>query len=205
MKKRTTPHQHTKPKQQLGKNQVRIIAGQYRRRQLSFVDAEGLRPTPDRLRETLFNWLMGYLQQSSVLDMCAGSGCLGFEALSRGAKSVIFIESYTPQSRLLKENATLLQLEKQTTIINDDARTALPKLTGRFDVVFIDPPYAANLWQELLEQLIQHQLIDTDSLIYLEADKPLTTVLSEDLCQRFSVLKSTKVGQAHAFLLKMID
>lgn len=84
------------------KNQLRIIGGKWKRRQLPFANIEGLRPTPDRVRETLFNWLMWDIQNAQVLDLCAGSGALGFEALSRGAANVVMIEPDVSQARFLK-------------------------------------------------------------------------------------------------------
>lgn len=90
------------------KNQLRIIGGEWKRRILPFASIDGLRPTPDRVRETLFNWLMWDIQNSSVLDVCTGSGALGFEALSRGAASVVMIEPDATQAKILKQNIQLL-------------------------------------------------------------------------------------------------
>ena len=94
------------------KNQLRIIGGEWKRRTLAFANIEGLRPTPDRVRETLFNWLMWDIQNTKVLDVCAGSGALGFEALSRGAAKVVLIEPNPTQAGFLKENIKLLMLSK---------------------------------------------------------------------------------------------
>ena len=93
------------------KNQLRIIGGDWKRRTLPFASIEGLRPTPDRVRETLFNWLMWDIQNSRVLDLCSGSGALAFEALSRGAAKVVMIEPNPIQARFLKENIQLLKAE----------------------------------------------------------------------------------------------
>ena len=90
---------------------VRIIGGQYKRRIVSFIDAEGLRPTPDRLRETLFNWLIADIHDAKVLDSCAGSGVLGFEALSRGAAHTTFIEVSSAQVTMLRQSAEQLRLD----------------------------------------------------------------------------------------------
>ena len=90
------------------KNQLRIIGGEWKRRQLPFASIDGLRPTPDRVRETLFNWLMWDIQNTNVLDICAGSGALAFEALSRGASQVVMIEPNTQQAKFLKDNLELL-------------------------------------------------------------------------------------------------
>lgn len=182
-------------------NQVRIIGGQHKRRLLTFVDAQGLRPTPDRLKETLFNWLTGYLTDAKVLDACAGSGALGFEAVSRGAKTAILIEPNLAQAQMLKQNAKLLRLSDKLTIVSTDAISALNTMHDTFDIIFIDPPYALNLWQPILKNLLDNALIHTDSKIYLEADKPLHSILDDDTSAKFTLIKSTKVGQAMAYLL----
>lgn len=182
-------------------NQVRIIGGQHKRRLLTFVDAQGLRPTPDRLKETLFNWLTGYLTDAKVLDACAGSGALGFEAVSRGAKTAILIEPNLAQAQMLKQNAKLLRLSDKLTIVSTDAISALNTMHDAFDIIFIDPPYALNLWQPILKNLLDNALIHADSKIYLEADKPLHSILDDDTSTKFTLIKSTKVGQAMAYLL----
>ncbi|MPW64082.1 Ribosomal RNA small subunit methyltransferase D [Moraxella catarrhalis] len=182
-------------------NQVRIIGGQHKRRLLTFVDAQGLRPTPDRLKETIFNWLTGYLTDAKVLDACAGSGALGFEAVSRGAKTATLIEPNLAQAQMLKQNAKLLRLSDKLTIVSTDAISALNTMHDTFDIIFIDPPYALNLWQPILKNLLDNALIHTDSKIYLEADKPLHSILDDDTSAKFTLIKSTKVGQAMAYLL----
>lgn len=93
------------------KNQLRIIGGEWKRRVLPFASIEGLRPTPDRVRETLFNWLMWDIQNAQVLDLCSGSGALGFEALSRGAAQVVMIEPNTTQARYLKTTFSYSKLK----------------------------------------------------------------------------------------------
>lgn len=182
-------------------NQVRIIGGQHKRRLLTFVDAQGLRPTPDRLKETLFNWLTGYLTDARILDACAGSGALGFEAVSRGAKTATLIEPNLAQAQMLKQNAKLLRLSDKLTIVSTDAISALNTMHDAFDIIFIDPPYALNLWQPILKNLLDNALIHADSKIYLEADKPLHSILDDDTSAKFTLIKSTKVGQAMAYLL----
>ena len=182
-------------------NQVRIIGGQHKRRLLTFVDAQGLRPTPDRLKETIFNWLTGYLTDAKILDACAGSGALGFEAISRGAKTATLIEPNLAQAQMLKQNAKLLRLSDKLTIVSTDAISALNTMHDAFDIIFIDPPYALNLWQPILKNLLDNALIHADSKIYLEADKPLHSILDDDTSAKFTLIKSTKVGQAMAYLL----
>lgn len=182
-------------------NQVRIIGGQHKRRTVSFLDIDGLRPTPDRLRETLFNWLMSDMLDARVLDVCAGSGVLGFEALSRGAKSVVMIEP-SKQASELRKNADLLKFTPaELSIVHATAQSALPTLSTPFDVIFLDPPYALNLWQPLLDLIITHGLYHADTLIYAESDRPLADVLTTPI----EFVKSTKIGQVHACLFKIAN
>ena len=202
---------------------VRIIGGQYKRRIVSFIDAEGLRPTPDRLRETLFNWLIADIHDAKVLDSCAGSGVLGFEALSRGAAHTTFIEVSSAQVIMLRQSAEQLRLDASNyQIIQGTAEQVLTQnqtIQRHFDIVFIDPPYAQDLWQPILTALIKQSLITTETLIYLEADKDLTLQLDQlvasinesaeplaDIAQsliRFECLKQTKVGQVVAGLYQL--
>ena len=202
---------------------VRIIGGQFKRRIVSFIEADGLRPTPDRLRETLFNWLLADIHGARVLDSCAGSGVLGFEALSRGAAHTTFIEINTVQSNMLRQSAEQLHLDPTTyQVITGTAEQVLSQhqpIERPFDIVFIDPPYAQDLWQPILSTLITNALIDQSTLIYLEADKDLTPQLEqleEQLNEnqdaqlettqktiRFECLKQTKVGQVVAGLYQL--
>ncbi|MFZ2842480.1 16S rRNA (guanine(966)-N(2))-methyltransferase RsmD [Psychrobacter sp.] len=202
---------------------VRIIGGQFKRRIVHFIDVEGLRPTPDRLRETLFNWLITDMHSAQVLDSCAGSGVLGFEALSRGAAHCTFIEMSAAQTQMLRQSAEQLRIDATTyQIIQGAAEQVLAQnlLHQRhFDVVFIDPPYAADLWQPILTTIITQALINTETLIYLEADKALEGQLSqlaaelnENLSTQkdsphrilsFECLKQTKVGQVVAGLYRL--
>lgn len=182
------------------KSQVRIIGGTHKRRLIDFYAVKGLRPTPDRLRETLFNWLMGDLLGAAVLDVCAGSGVLGFEAISRGAKLAVLLELDNTQEAQLRQNAALLNLDT-ISIIQGDCLQILPTLTKEFDIIFIDPPYSSCLWQPLVALLIDHHLLKSSTLIYIEGDRPLEQMIDESLMQQFITIKSVKVGQIWAYLL----
>ena len=228
MKKTSSTRQPKKTHKAKTKNSaagdVRIIGGQFKRRSVSFIDAEGLRPTPDRLRETLFNWLIADIHDAQVLDSCAGSGVLGFEALSRGAAHTTFIEINPAQSNMLRQSAEQLRLDTANyQIVQGTAEQVLTQnqtLPHHFDIVFIDPPYAQDLWQPILTALIKKSLISTETLIYLEADKDLTLQLhqlvaslnenSEPQAETtqgiigFECLKQTKVGQVVAGLYRLL-
>lgn len=147
---------------------LRIVAGKWRRRLLPVVEAEGLRPTSERVRETLFNWLAPVIDGARCLDLCAGTGALGFEALSRGAGSVTFVESSRAAAAGIERAAATLGADTAV-IRRDDALrfvAAAPPL--RYDVVFIDPPYAADLQPELCRLLAARGWLADDALVYLE-------------------------------------
>ena len=201
-------------------SEVRIIGGQLKRRNVSFIAADGLRPTPDRLRETLFNWLMGDLYDARVLDACAGSGVLGFEALSRGAAHCTFIEANAAQYTMLQKNAQSLHLDSATYhIAHAPAEQYLANQTASdsdsvFDVVFLDPPYAANLWQPILDALLATHRLAPHTLLYVEADRDIEVIidewctknadtLSKKQMQTPICLKQTKVGQVMAGLYQL--
>ena len=126
------------------RNRVRIIAGAWRSRVVHFPDSPGLRPTPDRVRETLFNWLGQRLDGLACLDLFAGSGALGFEALSRGAARVVMVERDRATARALRENAKKLEA-RGAEVVESDAIAWLAHAPQPFDVVFLDPPYASGL------------------------------------------------------------
>jgi len=178
------------------KNQLRIIGGAWKRRQLAFASIDGLRPTPDRVRETLFNWLMWDVQNAKVLDICTGSGALSFEALSRGATSVVMIEPDRTQAQFLSQNLELLQVTKARAQLKvTTAQQALQILKDQFDLVFLDPPYSLDLWTSLAA--LADPLIKPEGLIYVEADRDLNTL---QLPSSWQLIKNTKAGTVRAGL-----
>ena len=178
------------------KNQLRIIGGDWKRRQLAFASIDGLRPTPDRVRETLFNWLMWDVQNAKVLDICTGSGALSFEALSRGATSVVMIEPDRTQAQFLSQNLELLQVTKARAQLKvTTAQQALQILKDQFDLVFLDPPYSLDLWTSLAA--LADPLIKPEGLIYVEADRDLNTL---QLPSSWQLIKNTKAGAVRAGL-----
>ncbi|MCX7058673.1 MAG: 16S rRNA (guanine(966)-N(2))-methyltransferase RsmD [Proteobacteria bacterium] len=149
------------------RNSVRIIAGRWRGRLLRFPTVLELRPTPDRVRETLFNWLQRPVVDARCLDLCAGSGALGFEALSRGAAEVVLVERDVAVARALRASAALLG-SPQALIVVADARGYLQGLPRPFDVVFLDPPFASGLLPELCTLLEQRGWLAPRAYVYLE-------------------------------------
>ena len=134
------------------KNQVRLIGGEYKRRIVKFPDGDGLRPTPDRVRETLFNWLGQDLTGLDCLDLFAGSGALGFEAASRNARRVVMIEKAKPVYAALLDNCKTIGIER-VEIVWADGLSWLDKTADQFDVVFLDPPFASDFLPRVLAQL----------------------------------------------------
>jgi 16S rRNA (guanine966-N2)-methyltransferase len=166
-------------------NSVRIIGGQYRRRVLKFPDSEGLRPTPDRVRETLFNWLGQQLDGKHCLDLFAGSGALGFEAASRGATKVVMVEHAAKALVALQANAEMLADPPALEIRRADALQYLLSTKMNFDLIFLDPPFNKG-WLDRLEPLLSRVSKD-DAVLYVEAEKSL---------DRLGVWQTTRRGRA---------
>jgi len=178
---------------------IRIIGGQWRGRKLQVIDKKGLRPTPNRIRETLFNWLIAQIPNSHCLDLFAGSGALGIEAASRGAKKVLLIEqdheiyqqlqNYIKQlttDRIIAQQANALQLLKQS--------PATP-----FDIIFLDPPFGQNLLSTCCQLLETGQWLNQSAYIYLESERPQTELI---LPQHWQIIRQTHAGQVTSSLVK---
>lgn len=175
-------------------NSLRIIGGQYRRRVLRFPDSEGLRPTPDRVRETLFNWLGQELDGWRCLDLFAGSGALGFEAASRGAAQVVMVEQAPKVLAALRENAEMLQNPREVQIIRADALQYLASPKAKFDLIFLDPPFKKG-WMARLEPLIPAAL-NEDGAVYVEAEHEIESL------GEWRTVRHGKAGEVHFHLLR---
>ena len=178
-------------------NSVRIIGGDWRRRVLRFPDALGLRPTPDRVRETLFNWLGQDLSGLSCLDLFAGSGALGFEAASRGAARVVMVEHSAAVAAALRASAGVLEAGERVEIVRADALKFASSRTGeasRFDVLFLDPPYGQG-WLARLESAVDG-LLNDEGVIYAEAETALASL------GRWRTVRSGKAGQVYYHLMR---
>lgn len=174
-------------------NSVRIIAGKWRSRQVNFPASAGLRPTPDRVRETLFNWLGQDLTGCRCLDLFAGSGVLGFEALSRGASEVVFVERSAPARRAIAANAERLG-SPPLRLIAGDALEFAATTPERFDVVFVDPPYATGLVETMLPRL--PRLLNAEALVYVENDRAIAVP------QPWRRVKEGRAGAVHFCLIR---
>lgn len=176
----------------VARNQVRIIAGAQRRRLLHFPAIEGLRPTPDRVRETLFNWLGQDLAGMRCLDLFAGSGALGFEAASRGAVEVVLVEQDARASSTLRENARRLGMTN-VRVERAEGVAYLANSAQFFDVIFLDPPFASDLLPKALREAATH--LTSGGKIYAEFGDRIDTA-------GWQVLREGRAGHSHFCLLE---
>ncbi len=153
-------------------NKVRVIAGAYKGLTLSVLDANGLRPTTDRARESLFNLIQNKVVNAKVLDLFAGSAILGLEALSRGANEATFVELNKDTFSLIKEEFLKHKI-KNCEIINKDALSFLQETKDKFDLIFLDPPYQSDLLEKALDIILKRDLIYDDSILYVEYQSQL--------------------------------
>jgi len=133
---------------------MRVIAGKYKGCRLKCLKGHTIRPAPDRLKEALFNILQPHIEDAAVLDLCSGTGSMGIEALSRGARQVTFVDSWSPAVNVLRENLRRCGIESDYQIMLGDALVALRRLASEgttFDIIFFDPPYASDLYEPVLE------------------------------------------------------
>lgn len=175
---------------------VRIIAGEWRGRRLKVPDIKDLRPTPDRVRETLFNWLAPYIRGANCLDLFAGSGVLGFEALSRGAKYVEMVDQSIEVINLLKKELAEFGVENAN-IYRASVPKGLHPVKNPFDLVFLDPPYQADLLLPCCRYLEENHYLANSAYIYLEAQ---ANIKDNDLPQNWRFIKSKQAGQVHYHL-----
>lgn len=181
------------------RNSVRIIGGEWRRRVLRFPDALALRPTPDRVRETLFNWLGQSLDDQHCLDLFAGSGALGLEAASRGAAHVVLVENAAPVLAALHDNVRMLGVaaDGKVEIVRSDALQFAARCLAsgqRFDVIFVDPPYRQAWWPRLQAHL--DGLASAGARVYAEAEVAL------EAWAGWTLVKQGKAGQVFHHLFE---
>lgn len=171
---------------------VRIIGGQWRSRLLHFPDSRQLRPTSDRVRETLFNWLGQDLTGKICLDLFAGSGALGFEAASRGASQVVLVEQNKKTVQSLRVSSEKLHAS-QARLVNMNAQAFLATDLGRYDVVFLDPPFESSLLSEILSRLPPR--LANEGMVYVETDVKFAP------SEPWSVYKQGRAGKVYYYLI----
>lgn len=183
---------------------LRIIAGQWRSRRFAFPAVEGLRPSGDRIRETLFNWLAASVPGSNCLDLFAGSGALGLEALSRGAHKLLAIELNPTASQAIQQHIQTLEAESQAQVLNQSALDWLntSAQTQTFDIIFLDPPFDAELIPKCLDLIEQQQLLAPQGHIYFEAKRHQTLGL---LPKNWHISKHKHTSQLQFGLISHIN
>ena len=172
-------------------SQLRIIGGQWRGRKLPFPDRPGLRPTGDRIRETLFNWLGPHLQTAKCLDLFAGSGALGIEALSRGAAHCDFVDADREAITAIGHHLNTLDASEHSTVSGDMAEHYLRQTKGKWDIVFVDPPFDARLGESTLTLLADSERLAEASRVYFETSRSQPEAVPERL---YDVLREKTAG-----------
>ncbi|MDF7669988.1 16S rRNA (guanine(966)-N(2))-methyltransferase RsmD [Orbaceae bacterium ESL0721] len=177
---------------------IRIIGGRWRGRKLPVLDKAGLRPTTDRIKETLFNWLMPIIQDATVLDCFSGSGSLGFEAASRGAKEVTLLEKERITFRQLEKNRDLCHTDKISIFHVDTLNWLNQPAKKQFNLLFIDPPFHHALVEKTVSLLEQHQWVAKNGYIYIETeiDHELLTYIPKN----WQLHREKVAGQVHSYL-----
>lgn len=161
--------------------QIRVISGQWRGRKLPVISADGLRPTTDRVKETLFNWLAPYVQGRRCLDLFSGTGSLGIESLSRYAKYCQFVEKNKQAAELINKNLTTLRADSTHFKVNHaDALEFLPVCQQHFDLIFLDPPFNQGLAEKSIAMIEHHQCLAPNGLVYLETELGVTVNVPSD-------------------------
>ncbi|WP_348708661.1 16S rRNA (guanine(966)-N(2))-methyltransferase RsmD [uncultured Pseudoalteromonas sp.] len=194
MRKKTTANRQTKAANNKSSNGfIRIISGQFRGRKLPVKDVQGLRPTTDRIKETVFNWLMQDTRGAAVLDCFAGSGGLGFEALSRFAERAVFFELDKGAANQLQENISTLKLDNAA-IKQGNSLSLLDQNTQneQFDLIFVDPPFRQNLAEKSCFLLEKNNWLSAQALIYVEVESELSDLDTPD---NWMLLKEKTAGQ----------
>ncbi|WP_297845666.1 16S rRNA (guanine(966)-N(2))-methyltransferase RsmD [Pseudomonas sp.] len=183
-----------RPKGHNGLGQLRIIGGQWRSRRLTFPDAPGLRPTPDRVRETLFNWLAPTIEGARVLDLFAGSGALYLEALSRGASMALALDSSSAAITSLRQNLAALECTTGQLVHTDALRHLEGQPAQQFDVVFLDPPFHQGLLPAACALLEERNWLADEAWVYTESEIPPATI---GVPGKWRLHREKKAGQVY--------
>ncbi len=182
-----------------GSNQLRIIGGEWRGRKLRFPDAPNLRPTPDRVRETVFNWLAPMIHGARCLDLFAGSGALGLEALSRGAAFTTFVDSHKKVTQSLRAHLDLLNCNNKAQVLQLDGVKYLQGQAEQYDLVFLDPPYHLDFMQKVVPLLEDNNWLADNAMLYLEIEKRQSL---PELPENWQLLKEKTAGEVNYFLFQ---
>ena len=180
------------------KGQLRIIGGQWRRRTLHFPAIDTLRPSPDAVRETLFNWLMPYIRGCVCLDLFSGSGAFGFEAVSRGAAKAILVEKSPQAVKYLNQSSQALNAGTLIEVRHQNAEKYLNSSKTKFDLVFLDPPFQEQILENICNKLIEYNRLNPDALIYIETPKSNTPL---PIPSSWHIIRQARRGQVQSTLI----
>ena len=178
---------------------LRVISGSARGKKLLSAEGLDVRPTLDRVKESVFNMIAFDVPDASVLDLFSGSGALGIEALSRGAKNAVFIDIFSESVAITKKNLEATHMTDSATVINSDSIVFLNKCCEKFDIIFIDPPYESDLYEKSLKAIKENSVLSEDGFIVLEYDTNTTPPF--ELCG-FEILKEKKYGRVKILIMK---
>lgn len=179
------------------KPKLRIISGSLKGLQINFQASENLRPTPQRTKETLFNWLQWSIKNATCLDLFTGTGNLGIEALSRGAKEVIFVDNNKAHIKSLNELLVQINMKNRSRAITQAALKFLNGTLQKFDIIFLDAPFDSSLNQDALSLIAEKNILLYNGLVYYEHRQKLSPL---DILP-FNIIKSQKTGQVYSYLL----
>ena len=182
---------------------LRVISGKARGLKLDTPKNQDVRPTTDRVKESLFNVINSYIMDSNILDLFAGTGSLGIECLSRGAKNCVFVDKSKDSINIVRSNVKKARVENESTILNVDFKDAVKRLSTqnqKFDVIFMDPPYYENMFIECLKSIDKFNLLDEDGIIVVEHD---TKDLFEDSIGRLNKSREKKYGNTTLTFYKL--
>lgn len=194
---------------------MRIISGKARGTKINTIDEVTTRPTLDRVRESLFNIIQNYVSNTYVLDIFAGSGALGIEALSRGAKQAVFCDINKDAVKIINENLMKTRLNENATVYNMNYKKMIEKLSKndlKFDIVFVDPPYKENIAVNSVKLIIQNNLLNENGIVIIETDEKerdlkelqeLNKIENENL-RKIKIIDERKYGRANLIFLRVI-
>ncbi len=180
---------------------MRVISGSARGLKLLSLDGLDTRPTLDRVKEALFSMLTVYINQSTVLDLFAGSGALGIEALSRGSKEAVFVDMNSSAMDIVKKNVASARFTEKASFYQQNALDYLTHSNKVFDLIFLDPPYKGELYEKCLNLIYKNSLIDKDGIIVLEWD---STLSRPSIPESFEIIKERRYGRVMVTLLSVV-
>lgn len=182
---------------------MRVISGQARGTKIKTIESNTTRPTLDRVKESLFNILQGKIKNKVILDLFAGSGALGIEALSRGAKKVYFNDNNQLAINVLKQNLEKTRCMQNAIIINKDYKEAIKEIKEELDIVFLDPPYKLDLVTKTVKELLKQNLINKETIIVVETDEIERDTQGLKEIEKIEIIDKRKYGRANLIFVKL--